>query len=72
MKSTTLSNISTNPGRLLPTRDQVMLIGRSLMLPLIGILLFLFLWFNVARMIDTSLGEFPGPVQVCENKPPTW
>ncbi|MBZ0068578.1 MAG: ABC transporter permease [Thiobacillus sp.] len=66
MKSTTLSNISTNPGRLLPTRDQVMLIGRSLMLPLIGILLFLFLWFNAARMIHTSLGEFPGPVQVWE------
>jgi nitrate/nitrite transport system permease protein len=43
-----------------------MLIGRSLMLPLIGILLFLFLWFNAARMIHTSLGEFPGPVQVWE------
>jgi nitrate/nitrite transport system permease protein len=36
------------------------------MLPLIGILLFLFLWFNAARMIHTSLGEFPGPVQVWE------
>jgi nitrate/nitrite transport system permease protein len=41
-------------------------IGRSLLLPLIGILLFLFLWFNAARMIHTSLGEFPGPVQVWE------
>jgi nitrate/nitrite transport system permease protein len=66
MKSTTLLSISQNPGRLLPTPDQLMQVGRSLMLPLIGILLFLFLWFNVARMIHTSLGEFPGPVQVWE------
>jgi nitrate/nitrite transport system permease protein len=40
--------------------------ARSLILPVIGILLFLFLWFNAARMIHTSLGEFPGPVQVWE------
>ncbi|MHB1216448.1 MAG: ABC transporter permease [Thiobacillus sp.] len=64
MKSTTLSSISQNPLRLLPTPHQFMLFGRNLMLPLIGILLFLFLWFNAARMIHTSLGEFPGPVQV--------
>lgn len=66
MKSTPLSSISQNPGSLLPTPDQLMQFGRSLMLPVIGILLFLFLWFNAARMIHTSLGEFPGPVQVWE------
>ena len=66
MKSTTLSSISQNPGRLLPSREQIMQLSRSLMLPAIGILLFLFIWFNGARMIHTSLGEFPGPVQVWE------
>jgi nitrate/nitrite transport system permease protein len=65
MKSTTLS-IRQNPGRLLPTPEQLRSFGRSLMLPLIGILLFLFLWYNAAKMIDTSLGQFPGPVQVWE------
>ena len=66
MKSTTLSIISQNPGRLLPRPAQLMLLGRSLMLPVTGILLFLFLWYNAAMMIHTSLGQFPGPVQVWE------
>ena len=63
MKSTTLS-IRNTPGRLLPKLGQVRSLGRSLLLPLIGILLFLFLWNDAARMINTSLGQFPGPVQV--------
>jgi nitrate/nitrite transport system permease protein len=66
MKSTPLLSIGQNPKQLFPTPDQLMLLGRGLMFPLIGILLFLFLWFNAARMIHTSLGEFPGPVQVWE------
>jgi nitrate/nitrite transport system permease protein len=66
MKSTTLSSIRQTPGRLLPSPHQFRLLVRSLMLPLIGIFLFLFLWFSGARMIHTSLGEFPGPVQVWE------
>ena len=66
MKSTTLLSISQNPGRLLPTADQLMRLGRGLILPLFGIFLFLFLWYNAAKMIDTSLGQFPGPVQVWE------
>lgn len=66
MKTLTLSSISQNPGRLLPSGDTLMRLGRSVLLPLIGIFLFLFLWFNAARMIHTSLGEFPGPVQVWE------
>lgn len=36
----------------------------ALLLPLVGILLFLGLWASAAKSIDTSLGEFPGPVQV--------
>lgn len=38
----------------------------GLVLPAIGILVFLMLWQFSANRIDTSLGKFPGPVQVWE------
>jgi nitrate/nitrite transport system permease protein len=38
----------------------------AVLLPLIGLLLFIALWAGVAKNIDTSLGEFPGPSQVWE------
>jgi len=38
----------------------------GILLPLIGIFLFLLLWQFSANRIDTSLGQFPGPVQVWE------
>jgi nitrate/nitrite transport system permease protein len=38
----------------------------SVLLPFIGILLFIMLWASAAKSIDTSLGKFPGPVQVWE------
>jgi nitrate/nitrite transport system permease protein len=38
--------------------------GRTLGLPLIGIAVFLVIWSLVAEQIHTSLGKFPGPVQV--------
>ncbi len=66
MNIATLSNIGRNPARLLPTPEQVLQFGRGLLLPVIGILLFLFLWYNAAMMINTSLGKFPGPAQVWE------
>jgi len=66
MKIATLSSIGQSPGRLLPTPDQLMQHGRGLLLPLAGFLVFLFLWYNAAMMINTSLGKFPGPVQVWE------
>jgi len=34
--------------------------------PIMGILVFLFLWSAAASRIDTSLGQFPGPSQVWE------
>ena len=37
-----------------------------LLLPLIGLLMFLAVWNGVAKSIDTSLGQFPGPTQVWE------
>ena len=66
MKSTTLTSLRQNPGSLVPSPGQVMTYGKSLLLPLIGLLTFLFIWQNVAQMIDTSLGKFPGPSQVWE------
>ncbi len=39
---------------------------QALLLPVIGLLLFLAVWNGVAKTIDTSLGEFPGPAQVWE------
>ncbi|MGB1139673.1 MAG: ABC transporter permease, partial [Halioglobus sp.] len=38
----------------------------GLILPLIGIVLFLTVWHVGAGKIETSLGQFPGPVQVVE------
>ncbi|MGQ8367078.1 ABC transporter permease [Glaciecola sp. 1036] len=40
--------------------------GPKLIMPFIGILLFLGIWSGVAKSIDTSLGQFPGPTQVFE------
>ncbi len=37
---------------------------QALLLPVIGLLLFLAVWNGVAKTIDTSLGQFPGPAQV--------
>jgi len=39
---------------------------RTLGLPLVGLLVFVFIWQAGASRIDTSLGKFPGPVQVYE------
>jgi len=40
--------------------------GKAIALPLAGIVIFLLLWQGVANNIITSLGQFPGPVQVWE------
>lgn len=45
-------------------RERVFASLNALLLPLIGLLLFIALWAGVAKKIDTSLGEFPGPSQV--------
>ena len=49
-----------------PGTDRMTRIARALLLPLIGLLVFLFAWHIAARNIDTSLGQFPGPAQVYE------
>ncbi|MFT4519218.1 MAG: nitrate/nitrite transport system permease protein [Halioglobus sp.] len=38
----------------------------ALLLPTMGVILFLLLWQFSASRIETSLGQFPGPVQVLE------
>lgn len=38
----------------------------TLMLPLVGVLIFIGLWSMMASNIDTSLGKFPGPKAVLE------
>lgn len=46
--------------------EQLMLILRTMGVPLIGLIAFLFVWHIGAQNINTSLGTFPGPAQVYE------
>ncbi|MDO6513040.1 MULTISPECIES: ABC transporter permease [unclassified Neptuniibacter] len=39
-------------------------LGKSLLIPLIGLLIFLFIWEIGAKNVHTSLGTFPGPAAV--------
>lgn len=41
-------------------------LAKSLLVPLIGLLIFLFVWEIGAKSINTSLGAFPGPMAVYE------
>ena len=47
-------------------RRQLPELWRGLMVPLIGIALFLTLWATLAPRVQTSLGAIPGPAQVWE------
>ena len=46
--------------------------ARALLLPILGILLFLGAWHLLAPQVQTSLGSFPGPVQVWEQGGQLW
>lgn len=46
--------------------------GRQMLLPLIGILVFVGFWHMAAPQVDTSLGSFPGPAQVWEQAGQLW
>ncbi|WBA84780.1 ABC transporter permease [Endozoicomonas sp. GU-1] len=48
--------ITVNPGKVFST----------VLMPIIGIVVFLLIWSGAARNIDTSLGKFPGPAAVWE------
>ncbi|WP_071870529.1 ABC transporter permease [Atopomonas hussainii] len=65
-----MSNLSVAK-RISQTQTQVVLplmkkLAPQLILPIVGILVFLLCWHVIAGKIDTSLGKFPGPVQVYE------
>ena len=45
---------------------QLKIIFDNFGIPMLGIIVFLFLWAAVASHIDTSLGKFPGPAAVWE------
>jgi nitrate/nitrite transport system permease protein len=49
-----------------PPRHHLKEVWRSLVLPLLGIGLFLALWAQTAPLVNTSLGAIPGPMQVWE------
>ncbi|WP_206441657.1 ABC transporter permease [Amphritea opalescens] len=48
----------------LPEKLSAAQVIKALLVPLSGILVFLFIWNIAAQNIHTSLGEFPGPSQV--------
>ncbi len=50
----------------LPEKLNLAQLIKSLVVPMSGILVFLFIWNIGAQNIQTSLGEFPGPAQVYE------
>jgi len=62
----TLTSIRQNPASLIPSAAKARQLALGLMLPVLGLVMFLFIWHNVAQLINTSLGKFPGPVQVWE------
>jgi nitrate/nitrite transport system permease protein len=66
MTSPTIVKLMTE--KITPSKgvQQLYKILNSLLLPLIGMLLFIGLWTGVASSIDTSLGKFPGPAAVLE------
>jgi nitrate/nitrite transport system permease protein len=68
MSSTTVNiNKLTPIERLMKTKMKIVnKISDALLLPVVGISIFLFLWSITAQSIHTSLGEFPGPKAVVE------
>lgn len=45
---------------------------RPILFPALGILVFLLVWAQSAPMVNTSLGQFPGPAQVYEQAENLW
>ena len=44
----------------------------GIVLPVLGFLCFILIWSMLAKTIDTSLGQFPGPSQVIEQASTLW
>lgn len=58
--------MSSNVISLIPSKSLVANKSKIVLLPLIGILMFLMMWHLSARQVETSLGTLPGPVQTFE------
>ncbi|MDR9829060.1 ABC transporter permease [Vibrio sp. FNV 38] len=58
--------MSNNVISLIPNRKIVVNKSKLILLPLVGILLFLMFWHLSAKQVVTSLGTLPGPVQTFE------
>lgn len=79
---TTLTN--SEPGKLSAVASMVHALGeklspkalgeaaRNLLLPIIGMTVFLVFWHLMAPQVNTSLGEFPGPTDVWEQAGQLW
>jgi len=68
MSSTTanINNMTTTDNMMRIVKNIVNGISNALLLPVIGIAIFLSLWHISAQSIHTSLGEFPGPSAVVQ------
>ena len=53
-------------------KEQLGAIAHSIGLPLLAIIAFLFIWAGLAKQVNTSLGELPGPVQVWQQAGSLW
>ena len=53
-------------------REQLGELRHTLVLPLVGIGLFVLAWATLAPQVQTSLGAIPGPVQVWEQAGALW
>ncbi|MGX9418296.1 ABC transporter permease [Vibrio sp. RC27] len=58
--------MTSNVISLIPSRAQVANRSKIILMPLIGILVFLMFWHIGAQSVQTSLGALPGPVQTYE------
>lgn len=61
---TSTSNRSLEPAMPLKLKNFINGLLNMLIIPMVGILVFLLLWSVTAQNIDTSLGKFPGPSAV--------
>lgn len=53
-------------------KDQLVEIGKTVIIPVISIVVFLLIWSFTARQITTSLGQVPGPGMVWEQAQSLW
>lgn len=60
------SSTSVTPSRMAESLNFLARQSKQMLIPMVGLLLFLFIWEVGAKSIQTSLGAFPGPVAVYE------